>query len=187
MKTNNIYFPFLIILLAALLSACKEDEVLKQIAPPRPQVAFTFTDAQGNPTRISAPNFTIGNPGLNGSFTFNVQINPNDNRLVDSIFVEYQYGLLTSGGGSSTFGWELWDVIDVTTADPVYTLTYTFNIADLNENYIGAPWLTSGKIGNTIIARDENETRITVKFTDGSTARSPKMTWTYPNTPQFRE
>jgi hypothetical protein len=162
-----------------IVASCKEEEVLKQERPPDPSVVFTFTNEAGNSTRSSAPNFTIANPGVNGSFTFNTRIESKAGKIIDSIFIEYQYSILTTGGGGSSYGWSGWDTIRVATPVATYDLNYTFQIADINEFYIGAEWVGSGLNGKTQIARDENETRLTVKFTDGTTARSPKLTWTY--------
>jgi hypothetical protein len=177
----NRYLVYCLYLMVGLaFNSCKEDDELFIIKePPLPQVRFTFTDADGKPTREGGNTFLISNPGLGGSFTFNVKINPNDNRMVDSVMVEYQYSILTTGGGAASFGWAPWETVPVSTTSPAYDFTYTFRIQDLNDFYIGDEIVTTGSFFGTPLARDENETRITAFFNDGTSARSPKLTFTY--------
>ena len=181
------YLIYSLLFTVFALSACKEDELFVEKEPPRPPVTFTFTDANGNPTRKGGNTFFITNPGLNGTFTFNVNINSSEGKIVDSVLVEYQYSILTVGGGAASYGWERWDTVAVSATSPSYTLTYPFKIAELNDNYIGTNWITTGSNGQTQIARDENETRITAYFKDGTFARSPKLTFTYAVRPSGRE
>ena len=184
MKT---YIYLCLILLVGTVSCKKEDKLFTIKEPPRPTTTFTFTDANGNPTRQGGNTFSITNPGLNGSFTFKAQINSGDSRLVDSVLVEYQYSLLTTSGGASSFGWAEWETVVTPATSPVYDFTYTFNIAELNEFYAGSEIITTGSLGTTLLARDENEARLTAYFNDGTIARSPKLTFTYPVRPSGME
>jgi len=184
MKYYLIYSLFLV---ALVLGSCKKDRLFLDEEPPRPPVTFTFTDASGNPTRKGGNTFLIARPGLSGSFTIKGNINSSEGKIVDSVVVEYQYSILTTGGGASSYGWARFDTIRVAGTTPSYNFTYPFSIAKLNKDYIGANWITSGSNGSTQIARDENEARFIAYFKDGTFARSQKLTFTYPVRASGRE
>jgi hypothetical protein len=174
------YLIYLLLLVTMVLSSCKKDRLFLDEEPPRPPVTFTFTDANGNPPRKGGNTFVIARPSLNGRFAFKVNINSSEGKIIDSVLVEYRYTVLTTDGGSIAYPWVRWDTVQVAATTPSYDFRYEFSIQDLNNNYIGANWITTGSNGARQIARDENETRITAYFKDGTSALSQKLTFTYP-------
>lgn len=185
MKFIKTYFKYILLALPFLMASCEDDNLFTTVEAPKPQVSdenwqvsaggVTTGFAEGGRT------FRLPNPIENNyrDINFNVTINSNDSRAIDSIFVEIQH--LPTIGSNAAQGWVGYEGIKLSDSErgSSYNFDYDLNLDDWSEDYWGEGnfWIATGVFG---ISREDNTMRLTVVFDDGSSVRLAQVMFSYP-------
>ncbi|MBT28565.1 MAG: hypothetical protein CMO01_02810 [Thalassobius sp.] len=181
------FIRYLFFALPILLVSCEEDNLFTTTEAPIPQVSEeNWEVSAGGVTTGFAEGgraFRLPNP-LESNYrdiNFNVTINSNDERVIDSIFVEIQH--LPTISSNAAQGWAGYEGIKLTEAErsSSYNFNYDLNLDDWSEAYWGPGnfWIATGVFG---IVREDNTMRLTVVFDDGSSVRLAQVMFCYPLT-----
>jgi hypothetical protein len=195
MKFLNILLSILPLL---LIWSCEKDILFDTVEAPSPQVTDVGWTANGVAFAEGGRVFRLPNPTEEGNIyrdiEFQVQINSNDQRQVDSIAVELQW--IPSLPSNAPQGWQPFEGIKIPEGEQSssFDFTYNLNLDDWNAQYTqiycgpggcDPPIIGVGLLQQfgLVATREDNTLRLKVFFDDGSMVRLAQVQFSYPLTP----
>ena len=178
------YISFLLGLI--ILLGCEQEILFDTVEAPKPNVSDVDWSASaggvttgfaegGRVFRLPSP-LDANNPYRDIRFT--VTINSNDQRVIDSLAIEFQH--IPSLPSNRAFGWQFYEGIKFEDSERTGSLdlVYDLNLDDLSESYWGEDSFFIGN-GASNITREDNVIRIGIFFDDGSSFRLAQVQFSY--------